>query len=51
MELALPKRGGPELQFPRITKRLSNSISLPIGKVSDNPILDTRMYKVEYADG
>ena len=51
MELDLPKRGEPEPQFARFTKRLRDTNDLPIGKSSDNPILDTRMYKVEYADG
>ena len=50
MELALPKRGKPEPQFACVTKRLRDANGLPIGKASDNPILDTRMYKVEYAN-
>ena len=50
MELALPKRGDPEPQFSCITKRLRDANGLPIGNASDNPILDTRMYKVEYLD-
>ena len=51
MNLALPKRGEPEPQCNRVTKRLRNANGLPIGKASDNPILDTRMYEVEYLDG
>ena len=51
MDLALPKRGEPEPQFDWVTKRLCNANGLLIGKASDNPILDTRMSKVEYADG
>ena len=50
MELALPKREKPESQFARVTKRLHDANDIPIGKSSDNPILNTRMYKVEYAD-
>lgn len=50
MELALPRDGdGPE--FARVTKRLRDADGIPIGVANDNPILDTRMYEVEYADG
>ena len=46
MELVLPRDGeGPE--FARLTKQLS----IPIGTANDNPILDSRIYEVEYADG
>ena len=51
MELALTKRGEPEPQFSCVAKRLRDANGLPIGKASDNPILDTSMYEVEYADG
>ena len=51
MDLSLPKRGKPEPQLDRVTKCLRNANGLPIGKAGDNPILDTRMYEVEYADG
>ena len=50
MELDLTKRGGPKPQFARVTKQLRNVNGLTILKASDNPILDTRMYRVEYAD-
>ena len=50
MELALPRDGdGPE--FARVTKRLRDANGLPIGTANDNPILDTRLYEVEYLDG
>ena len=50
MELALDRHTeGPE--FARVTKRLKYKEGRPIGIASDNPILDTRMYEVEYADG
>ena len=50
MELALPRDGdGPE--FARVTKRLRDDNGLPIGTANENPILDSRMYEVEYADG
>jgi len=50
MELAIPRGdNGPE--FARVTKRLRDADGIPIGTAADNPILDTRMYEVEYADG
>jgi hypothetical protein len=50
MELAIPRDGyGPE--FAKVTRRLSDKNGVPIGKANSNPILDTRMYEVEYTDG
>ena len=51
MELDLPKRGQPEPHFAHVTKCLRVANGIPISKASDNPILDTRMYEVEYVDG
>ena len=33
-----------------MTKRLRDTNGLPIGTANDNPILDTRLYEVEYLD-
>ena len=50
MEISLDQQSdGPE--FARVTKRLKEKEGRSIDIASDNPILDTRMYKVEYADG
>ena len=50
MEIALPRDDeGPE--FARVTKRLRDANGIPIGTANDNPILDTRVYEVEYMDG
>jgi hypothetical protein len=50
MEVAIPRDGdGPE--FAKVTRRLRDKDGLPIGKANNNPILDTRMYEVEYPDG
>ena len=50
MELALDRGDeGPELA--RVTKRLRDANGIPIGTANDNPVLDSRMYEVEYADG
>jgi hypothetical protein len=53
MEIALPRGGGdPEdVQFARVTKRLRDAEGRPIGTASDNPLLDTREYEVEFLDG
>ena len=47
MELALP-RYEPIPEFPRVTKRLRDHNGLPIDTANQNPILDSRMYEVEY---
>ena len=50
MELALDMHGdGPE--FAIVNNRLKNKDGRPIGIAADNPILDTMMHKIEYADG
>ena len=50
MDLALPINGD-HPEFAKVTKRLKDSNGLTIGTANQNPILDTRMYKVEYQDG
>ena len=49
MELALP-RDEQGSEFAKVTKRLRDANGLPIGTANDNPILDTRLYEVEYSD-
>ena len=50
MELALPRDGG-EVEFCKVVKRLRDKNGLPIGTANDNPILDSRIYEVEFPDG
>ena len=50
MELALPNDGD-QMHFAKVTKRLRDANGLPIGVADENPILDTRVYEVEYLDG
>lgn len=50
MELALD-RGGENPEIAKVVKRLKDKDGRPIGTSHDNPILDTRMYEVEYRDG
>ena len=48
----LPKdREGKYPEFFRVIKRLKNKDGQPIGKVNDNLILDTRLYKVKFIYG
>ena len=50
MEIALPRDDdGPT--FAKVTKSLRDANGIPIGTANDNPILDTRVYEVEYLDG
>ena len=50
MELAIPRYGdGPE--FSKVTARLRDKDELTIGRAYNNPILDKKMYEVEYKDG
>ena len=49
MEVDLPRDGeGPELA--RVIKRLQDKDGIPIGTANDNPILDSRVYGVEFLD-
>ena len=50
MGLALD-RGGEQPKYARVENQLKDNQGQPIGIASDNPILDTRMYEVEYQDG
>ena len=51
MELALPQGGSLEPRMARVTKRLKDANGIHIGTADDNPLLNTRMYEVEYLDG
>jgi len=50
MELNID-RGGEHAEFARVKKRLKDHRGNAIGIANTNPILDTRMYEVEFADG
>jgi hypothetical protein len=50
MELALPRDGAnPELA--RVKRRKKDSDGNPIGTANKNPVLDTRVFEVEFGDG
>jgi hypothetical protein len=50
MELALP-RSGCKVELGCVNKRLRDKDGLPIGTAHDIPILDFRVYEVEFPDG
>jgi hypothetical protein len=50
MELALPRGNGEGMLQGQVTKRMRDKEGRPIGTSSDNPLLDSRMYEVEYID-
>ena len=43
--------GDEHRKFARVTKRLKDKNGIPIGTANDNPLLDSRLYEVEYVDG
>lgn len=52
MELALPRGDdGTIMVHARVTKRVKDNEGIPIGTASHNPLLDSRKYEIEYADG
>ena len=50
MELALD-RGVEQPEYARVKKQLKDNQGRPIGIASNNQIISTRMYEVEYQDG
>jgi hypothetical protein len=44
-------RAGMEPELARVTKRLRDNEGKPIGTANNNPIFDSRLYKVKYQDG
>ena len=51
MELALPQGDSLEPRLSKVTLRLKDANGIPIRTADQNPLLDTRMYEVEFADG
>jgi hypothetical protein len=52
-EIALPRGAGDgeDVHYGRVMKRLRDAEGRPIGMANENPMLDTREYKVEFMDG
>ena len=51
MELALPQSDSLDPRLTRVTKRLKDANGISIGTANQNPLVDIRMYEVEFADG
>ena len=51
MKLNIEQPGRTENSFARVTKRMKDHAGNPIGIANTNPLLDTRIYEVEYEDG
>jgi len=51
MELAMPRGDVGEMVHATVKRRLMDEEGLPAGRASSNPLLDSRKYEVEYADG
>ena len=50
MEVAID-RGDEYPELGKVTKRLKDKDGNPIGTANNNPILDTRIYDIEFQDG
>ena len=44
-------RGDKHPETTRVTKRLKNHRGNSIGTTNNNPIMDSRLYEIEFADG
>ena len=51
LELALLQGDSLKPRLAKVTKRLKDANGIPIGTADQNPLLDTQMYEVEFADG
>ena len=51
LELALLQGDSLEPRLAKVTKRLKDANGIPFGTADQNPLLDTQMYEVEFADG
>jgi hypothetical protein len=51
MELGLPREADDNLQHAVVKKRALDNDGKPIGTANDNPLMDSRMYEVEFIDG
>jgi hypothetical protein len=51
MEINLPRYGMDHWQSAKVIGRVTDDSGKPIGKANNNPVLDSRLYKVEFHDG
>ena len=50
MEVVLPQWDSLELHFAKVMKPLKDANSIAIDSTNDSPLLDTRVYEVEYSN-
>ena len=50
MEIGLPRGDDDSLHFSKVTQEVLNEEGKPLGTGNNNPLLDGRMYEVEYLD-
>ena len=51
MEVGIPRGPDGELENAKVKRRALDVDGMPIGRESNNPVLDTRAYEVQYSDG
>jgi hypothetical protein len=51
MEVALPGGQDGQPRAGRVVKRMRDANGIPIGTANENPLLDTRLYEVQFVDG
>jgi hypothetical protein len=51
MESGLPHSDEEDLRLARVKRRVVDVEGRPVGRPSDNPLLDSRQYEVEFLDG
>ena len=51
MELGIRRNGESDMINATVKRRAVDSDGLPVGQYNDNPLLDSRVYEVEYSDG
>ena len=51
MHLTIDRPGAGPPTLARVKKRMKDAAGNPIGRADTNPMLDTRLYEVEYSDG
>ena len=51
MEIGIPRGPDDELMHAKVKRRAVDEDGKPFGKASNNPLMDTRQYEVEFDDG
>ena len=51
MEIAVPRGPDRDMLYAKVKREALSHEGEPMGTPNDNPILDSRMYEVQYLDG